>query len=220
MTKANQGFSVTKTATAKTSITKYANYESTTNQRGVDVWYKWDKKTETYVMGAGFTACIDYALVGKVKKDDSGKSKVYLSKDDKKRCGVHKLIEQGHKPNDLTCMTKIGLYHIIDKEGCENAILNAVKDGVPRKPQGMWKVIDPDAGAKRPSNTGDIDKWIASVIASAVKRGLSNAQLMQKIVTACGGQSTIKTQSQGTTNASKLLELPTLKIDNKKVSKK
>jgi len=220
MTKSNQGFSVTKTATAKTSITKYANYESTTNQRSVDVWYKWDKKTETYVMGAGFKACIDYALVGKVKKDDSGKPKVYLSKDDKKRCGVHKLIEQGHKPNDLTAMTKIGLYHMVDKDGCENAILNAVKDGTPRKPQGMFKAIDADAISSTPSNTGDVDKWIASVVASAIRRGLTKQQLSQKIVTACGGSSTIKTQSQGTTNADNLLALPTLKIDNKKTNKK
>tara|TARA_R110002012_G_scaffold56292_1_gene144204 strand:- start:2707 stop:3363 length:657 start_codon:yes stop_codon:yes gene_type:complete len=218
MTKSNQGFSVTKTATAKTSITKYASHESTTNKRSVDAWYKWDNKTETYVMGPAFKACIDYALVGKVKKDASGKPKVYLSKDDKKRCGVHKLIEQGHKPNDLTCMTKIGLYHMVDKDGCENAILNAVKDGIPRKPQGMFKAIDPDASTKRASNTGDIDKWIAGVIASAVKRGLSNDQLIAKIVTACGGQATFSTKPQGTTNVNEILKPST--FENKKRSKK
>ena len=63
MKKSNQGFSVTKTATAKTSITKYANHENTTNKRSVDAWYKWDNKTETYVMGPAFKACIDYALL-------------------------------------------------------------------------------------------------------------------------------------------------------------
>jgi len=218
--KATQGFSVTKTATAKTSITKYANHESTTNQRSVAAWYKWDNKTEAYVMGPAFKACIDYALVGKVKKDATGKPKVYLSKDDKKRCGVHKLIEQGHKPNDLTAMTKIGLFHMVDKDGCENAILNAVKDGTPRKPQGMFKAIDPDASAKRASNTGDIDKWIAGVIASAVKRGLSNDQLIAKIVTACGGKATFSTKPQGTANADKILEVSTFESKSKKRSKK
>ena len=218
MKKSNQGYSVTKTATAKTSITKYANYESTTNQRSVAVWYKWDKKTEAYVMGPAFKACIDYALVGKVKKDASGKPKVYLSKDDKKRCGVHKLIEQGHKPNDLTCMTKIGLYHMVDKDGCENAILNAVKDGTPRKPQGMWKVIDPDASATRASNTGDVDKWIAGVVASGIRRGLTKQQLVEKIIVACGGTATFKTQSQGTSNVNEILKPST--FENKKRSKK
>ena len=227
MKKSNQGFSVTKTTTAKTSITKYANHESTTNQRSVDAWYKWDNKTETYVMGPAFKACIDYALVGKVKKDASGKPKVYLSKDDKKRCGVHKLIEQGHKPNDLTAMTKIGLYHMVDKDGCENAILNAVKDGTPRKPQGMFKAIDPDASAPRASNTGDIDKWIASVVNSAIKRGLTKPQLIEKIIVECGGKATFKKNvlgidrtitPQGTTNADKLLAVST--FENKKRNKK
>jgi len=218
--KATQGFSVTKTATAKTSITKYANHESTTNQRSVDAWYKWDKKTEIYVMGPAFKACIDYALVGKVKKDASGKPKVYLSKDDKKRCGVHKLIEQGHKPNDLTAMTKIGLFHMVDKDGCENAILNAVKDGIPRKPQGMFKAIDPDASAKRPSNNGDIDKWITGVVDSAIRRGLTKKQLLAKIAIACGGAVTFTTKPQGTANANKLLEVSTFESKSKKRSKK
>ena len=200
--KASQGHSVTLATACKKAITKTCRlYKNADNKIAVS----YDVTGETYELAL----CM-------VKLMDASKAKTltaYL----KKVIGAGKLEAFGYGNNDFSALIKFGR-DIQNKD--HQKWVDVQGDGVGRKPQGVLKRLKDQGNGTNPKATGDIDKWIASVIASAVKRGLSNAQLMQKIVTACGGQATFKTQSQGTTNANKLLELPTLNIDNKKANKK
>jgi len=211
--KASQGFSVIKVNNAKKAVNELKTYDKHTDARDNKAWGKVDKEGN-FTAGKRLLACEALFAISKSKKDATGKDRVYITKKDKELINLDVL---NYTANDTTKMVFIGKFVHKNKY---DAIKEQVVSGTPKKPQAMWNAINPDANAKRASNNGDIDKWIAGVVASAIRRGLTKQQLSQKIVVACGGQATFTTKPQGTTNANKLLEVSTFESKNKKRSKK
>jgi len=198
--KASQGHSVTLAAACKKAITKTCRLYKNADTK---IAASYDVKGETYELAL----CM-------VKLMDASKAKTltaYL----KKVIGADKLEAYGYGNNDFSALIKFGR-DIQNKD--HQKWVDIQGDGVGRKPQGVLKRLKEQGTGTNPKTTGDIDKWIASVVNSAVKRGLSKKQLVEKIIVACGGTATFKTQSQGTTNADKLLAVST--FESKKRSKK
>jgi hypothetical protein len=198
--KASQGHSVTLATACKKAITKTCRLYKNADTK---IAVSYDVKGETYELALSM-----------VKLMDASKAKTltaYL----KKVIGADKLEAYGYGNNDFSALIKFG--RDIQNKDYQKWV-DVQGDGVGRKPQGVLKRLKDQGNGTNPKTTGDVDKWIASVVNSAVKRGLSKKQLVEKIIVACGGTATFKTQSQGTTNADKLLEVTT--FESKKRNKK
>ena len=198
--KASQGHSVTLAMACKKAITKTCRLYKNADTK---IAVSYDVTGETYELAL----CM-------VKLMDASKAKTltaYL----KKVIGAGKLEAYGLLNNDFSALIKFGR-DIQNKD--HQKWVDVQGDGVGRKPQAVLKRLKEQGTGTNPKTTGDIDKWIASVVNSAVKRGLSKKQLVEKIIVACGGTATFKTQSQGTSNVNEILKPST--FENKKRSKK
>ena len=198
--KASQGFSTIKADASKQAVNKLVSFYKTNDAKQAKAYAP---KGQVY----------ELALASVNLMDSMGVKT--LTAHAKKVGGAIKLEKYDYKNNDYSALVQFGR-DIQNKD--HQKWVDVQSDSVGRKPQAVLKRLKEQGTGTNPKTTGDIDKWIAGVIASAVKRGLSNDQLIAKIVTACGGKATFSTKPQGTTNADKLLEVST--FESKKRSKK
>jgi len=198
--KASQGFSTIKADASKQAVNKLVSFYKTNDAKQAKAYAP---KGQVY----------ELALASVNLMDSMGVKT--LTAHAKKVGGAIKLEKYDYKNNDYSALVQFGR-DIQNKD--HQKWVDVQGDGVGRKPQGVLKRLKEQGTGTNPKTTGDIDKWIASVVNSAVKRGLSKKQLVEKIIVACGGTATFKTQSQGTTNADKLLAVST--FESKKRSKK
>lgn len=160
--KASQGHSVTLATACKKAITKTCRlYKNADNKIAV----AWDVNGEIYELALSM-----------VKLMDASKAKTltaYL----KKVIGIDKLEAYGLLNNDFSALIKFGR-DIQNKD--HQKWVDVQGDGVGRKPQAVLKRLKEQGTGTNPKTTGDIDKWIASVVNSAIRRGLTKQQLSQK----------------------------------------
>ena len=195
--KASQGFSVIKANASKQAVTKLVSFYKTNDAKQVKAY---EPNGQVY----------ELALASVNLMDSMGVKT--LTAHAKKVGGAIKLEKYDYKNNDYSALVQFGR-DIQNKD--HQKWVDVQGDGIGRKPQGVLKRLKDQGNGTNPKTTGDIDKWITGVVNSAVKRGLTKKQLVEKIIVACGGKATFKTQSQGTSNVNEILKPSTFKATSK-----
>ena len=172
--KVNQGHSVTLATACKKAITRTCRLYKNADTK---IATSYDVNGETYELAL----CM-------VKLMDASKAKTltaYL----KKVIGADKLEAYGYGNNDFSALIKFGR-DIQNKD--HQKWVDVQGDGVGRKPQGVLKRLKEQGNGTNTRTTGDVDKWIASIIPSAIKRGISIEKLFTKLTVHAGDKVKVK----------------------------